>query len=313
MNIDAATLKSCWNTNSSYGSAFRRLNIEHQLEWYAGWSLADTKALMAISRHEIKPLESSQAISISIRKRELDERWTLIIELTDPDLEEVFIHLCCDIIEYSCRADDQERAVMLAVKRYKEWDRLLKHKKNSVMDERSQKGLIGELMFLISSIKQGRSAKETVEGRAGPDGGDQDFVFLDAWYEIKTVSISAEKLSISSLEQLGLAGPGELVIMRVDKCAKHHDSSFTLKSLVAQAEKLVAEYSASHEMLMDKLARYGYIALPHYDDQYYWCDHISHYVVDEHFPKITRSDVAVEISDAQYSLRIASLHRWERR
>lgn len=311
MRTSAASLSEQWATINYYNGGYKRIDTEHPLEWFIGYTSPDSMALMMICSTELRPPDSSKAVSISCGKRD-DGRWTLIFSLEDSELKEVFVLLCSDVIEYSRRSDSPDKAIAAVIKRYKEWDRLLKNKKSGIMDEASKRGLMGELLFLRSRINAGLPCRTAVDGWAGPDGGDQDFIYEDGWYEIKTASLSAEIVVISSIEQLGSSTEGELVLIRVDKCPISHPQAFTLNTLVRSTRSLFADDTGAIELLDEKLVKYGYIDLTDYDQQYYWSGGMTCYRVDAEFPRLTRSSIPTQITEVKYTLSISAISAWER-
>ena len=133
----------------------------------------------------------------------------------DRKQEDVFITMAGDIIEYS-NVETDDIALLKVLRRYNAWLKLLDHKSNAVLGSNTQKGLIGELLFLKEQIENGMLPSVALEGWVGSEGADQDFVYADCWHEIKSTGASSSEISISSVEQLDRNDEGELVIYRID-------------------------------------------------------------------------------------------------
>ena len=71
--------------------------------------------------------------------------------LMDKKQEDVFITMAGDIIEYS-NVETDDIALLKVLRRYNAWLKLLDHKSNAVLGSNTQKGLIGELLFLKEKI-----------------------------------------------------------------------------------------------------------------------------------------------------------------
>ena len=194
--------------------------------------------------------------------------------------------------------------------RYKQWSRLLEYQKSALLDEGRKKGLLGELLFLQSKLQQGTSVLSAVQAWVGPDGADQDFVFFDGWYEVKTVGAAADSVSISSLQQLDSSGIGNLVIIRVDKSAPERQDAFSLFQKVVEIRDFIKKDSDAAALFEVKLARYGYIDLPEYESQMYYCSGKKSYIVNETFPKLSSKNVPSQVTASQYMLSIAGIESW---
>lgn len=304
-------LEKKWNSINYYDGGFLRLDETHPLEWYIGYTAIDKKILLIVSNYEFPQPTSSKSVLVSSRRREIDGKWALSFELMRDEQEGVFINLCCDILNYSKVANVEKEAIKLVLLRYKQWSRLLEYNKKTLMEENSKKGLIGELIFLKLIILKGINISTAVQAWVGPDGADQDFVFLDKWYEIKTLGISSDTVTISSVQQLDCTNEGYLVIIRVDKCAPEHYDSFSLCGLVNELRELIKYDYNSEEIFEDKLIRSGYIDLPEYENQKYYYSDMKLYSVNSNFPRILKTNLPRQIVACNYSLSIAGISDWE--
>ncbi|HAG10722.1 MAG TPA: PD-(D/E)XK motif protein [Desulfotomaculum sp.] len=312
MKVTAELLKKQWDSISYHSGGFLRIDTEHPLEWYIGYQSINQKSLLVISDADIGIVDSSKSMVVKRGRRETDNRWTLTFDLLRNEQQGVFMNFCSDIIEYSRTAANSEDALDLVTKRYKQWSRLLEYQRKGLLDENSQKGLIGELIYLRKQLARGMNVLVAIQGWSGPDGGDQDFIYSDGWHEIKAVGVSAATVVISSLEQLDNSNDGELLIMRIDRCAPEKSGAFSLNNMVRTVFELLNDDPDAVGLFEIKLNRYGYIDLPEYAEQRYFYTGSQAYRVDSTFPKLTRNNVPVQAVSAQYSLSIAGLKDWER-
>lgn len=310
MRITVEHLRRIWGDFSYYEGGFKRLDIEHPLECYLGYQDIDHKVIMFLTASEPKKLPDSKSILPEIRHRG-DGRWTLTLKLLRNAQEGVFETLCSDILLYSTSAQDEECALKLIEQRYRQWHRLLQNQKKSLMDESSRKGLLGELLFLEGQIHAGMPVLQAVEGWVGPDGADQDFSYADSWYEIKAVGISADAITISSLEQLNRQDKGEIVVMRIDKCAPEHHGATSLANEVHKVQLLTSADADAASLFESKLTRYGYIDLEEYKEQRYVYSNQERYAVDEQFPRLTCKCVPPQVTTAKYTLSLAGIADWK--
>ena len=310
MMLTPDELERKWDNVTYYNGGFIRVEAEHALEWYVGYQAIDQKTLMIVSNSETISPSSSKSVLVSSRRREVDGKWTLTFELMKNDQEGVFINLCCDILNHSQSADSEKEALNRVLTRYKRWSRLLEYQKPALMDEGTQKGLLGELLFLQSKIKEGIAVLSAVQAWVGPDGSDQDFIFADGWYEVKTIGVAADSVSISSLQQLDCDGSGQLVIIRVDKSAPERQGAFSLFQKVEQIRELIKQDQEAAMIFEVKLARYGYIDLPEYEMQACYYSGEKSYIVNESFPKLSSKNVPSQVIASQYKLSIAGIENW---
>ena len=267
MRITPEVLQKQWESISYKEGGFLQIDTDHPLEWHIGYQSVSQKTLLLISDAEIGTVESSKSMAVKRGRRETDNRWTLTFELLRNEQQDVFVILCCDVIEYSRSAGNAKDALALVISRYKQWSRLLESQKSGLMDEQKRKGLIGELLFLRGLIAAISSPLAEVEGWVGADGADQDFVYADCWYEVKTTGASATSVTISSFEQLDCSDEGELVIMRIDKTAPEKSGAFSLNELVQDICGKLEINSDVLDLFQAKLSAYGYIDLQEYSAQ----------------------------------------------
>lgn len=310
MRLTPDILEKQWSSISYTDGGFLQIGIQHPLEWHIGYQSISQRTLLLVSDAEIASIDSSKSMSVSRRRRETDSRWTLTFELLRNEQQGVFAILCCDIIEHSRPATSEAEALKLVINRYKQWSRLLETQRSGLMDEQSRKGLLGELLFLEQRISSADSALSAVNGWSGADGADQDFIYPDGWFEIKSIGISAVTVTISSLEQLDCADAGELVINRIDKAAPDKAGAVSLNDVVRRVSASLIGSADALDLFRTKLSQYGYIDLQEYSEQKYYCSGTQYYCIDELFPKLTSDNVPTQVVALHYELDLPSLTDW---
>lgn len=303
-------LREKWNTINYYSGGALKLAVNHPLEWYVRYASPEHKSIVIVSQKAIKKLESSKCIDASCNQRK-DGKYAISFTLMDRKQEDVFITMAGDIIEYS-NVDTDDTALLKILRRYNAWLKLLDHKSNAILGSNTQKGLIGELLFLKEKIETGMLPSEALAGWVGPEGADQDFVYAECWHEIKSTGASSTEISISSVEQLNRDDEGELIVYRIDKCAPGQPGSFTLYGLVHNVIDLISRHGENPDELILKLGSAGYIDMREYDKQYFSMSSKQIYSVNGSFPRIKRNDIATEIINAEYQIDIPSIMSWEK-
>lgn len=309
MMITAEQLHRKWSSIDYCDGGYIQVDVQHPLDWFVGYESIEQKTLLILTDKEPDILPTSKSIVVSKRLRS-DSKWTLSFTLMRNEQESVFETLCADIIKYSGVAESEDTALLLTSKRYKQWNKLLEYQRKNLMEESSRKGLLGELIYLCGIIRSGYPVLPAVQGWVGPDGADQDFIYADGWHEIKSIGVAATSITISSLEQLGNLNPGELVVMRIDKCAPEYGGAV---SLGEQVDKVLAQTAADPDaltLLESKLIKYGYIDVPEYREQKYIFSSLSHFKVDQNFPRLTTDTTPFQVIAAQYVISLAGIEAW---
>ncbi len=310
MNDYEQQLHNAWN-RVTYNGATVRLAVQHPLEWYVGYYTASQKAVILISDSPVKNVESLKSIAFNCAQRQ-DGKYALAFILLSKEMEEVYITMCGDIIRFSSVESAPAKALIQVIGRYKQWIKLLEHQRSALMGASAQKGLIGELYYLKTRLESGMNEEEALIGWVGPEGADQDFQYTDGWHEIKATGISSSEVGISSIEQLDNDETGELIIVRIDKCADEKKGSITLRSIVQSIFPLLHSNYSALEAFNAKLNKVGYMDLPEYDQQFYYISGKDIYSVDSDFPRLRRASLPSEVTQCNYSLSIASIEKWKK-
>ena len=311
MKITPEFLQHQWDGINYKDGGFLQIDTQHPLEWHIGYQSISQPTLLLVCDAEIHAVESSKSMAVNRRRRENDNRWTLTFELLRNEQQSVFTILCSDIIEHSRLAANEQESLKLVISRYKQWSHLLESQKSGLMDEMTRKGLLGELLFLEQHIAVSDSALTAIQGWSGADRADQDFMYPDGWYEVKSIGASATSITISSLEQLDCEEDGELVIMRIDKVAPEKAGAFSLNDIVRRIGDNLDDDALS--LYRSKLMAYGYMDLQEYSEQKYSCSATQRYNVDDTFPKLTAKSVPSQITSLRYELDLPALAGWQKR
>ena len=309
MNDYEQELRDKWSRITYHQGGTIQLNVSHPLEWHVGYFSPDAKSIVVVSDDPVSKIDSSKSIQASCSPRK-DGRYATSLTLTSREQEDVFVTMCGDMIGYSSTETDSKQALARVLRRYNAWLKLLQHKSSALLSMSAQKGLIGELLYLKEKLENGYSSNDALAGWVGPDGADQDFVYEDGWHEIKATGVSSSEVTISSVEQMDCEQFGELIVMRVDKCAPAHAGAFTLRELVHQILNLISSSTGEADEFILKLGSIGYIDMPEYDQQNFVFSSKQIYKVEESFPRIKRRDIPSEVVNLSYTLSIPGLSAW---
>ncbi|MEK3726194.1 PD-(D/E)XK motif protein [Paenibacillus sp. FSL H8-0034] len=300
-----------WNGIAHHSSGYVRIDANHPLEWSIGYESINQKSLLLITEHKPIDLHSSKSIHVSCAQRAVDSKWAITFRLIRSEQEDVYIRLCCDIIEFSRTQNDIAEGLEFVLNRYIQWTKLMELQKSGLLSEAERKGLVGEITYLQQMITSGIDPLNAVTSWIGPEGADQDFVDEHGWHEVKAPGIGAKTVSISSLEQLDAFPPGELVLYFIDKTAPNEANAFTLLSKVISLRETVRHSAVALELVNKKLLQYGYIDVSDYAKQWYRLSGIRRYRIDERFPKLVKGNVPSQIAAASYQISIQAIEDWK--
>lgn len=309
MNAYEAELRQKWENIDYHCGGSMQLAIPHALEWHVRYAAENQKSVVIVSDVPADGIVSSQSIEAACNQRK-DGKYAISFTLVNRGQEDVFISMSSNIIEYSKNETTQAGALNKVLRRYAQWLKLLDHKRSTLLSVNAQKGLIAELSFLETKMENGTNFSDMISGWVGPDGADQDFVYADGWHEIKATGTSSPSVSISSIEQLDSAEPGELVVYRIDKCAPAQNGSITLyRKIHNLLEKLAPSPSSIDEFVL-KLASAGYIDMKEYDSISFAVSSVQYYEINDSFPRLRRADLPLEITSAEYQIDLPSIAPW---
>lgn len=298
-----------WDDVPFYGGGYKRIDDTHPLEWYIGYEDINQKTMLLVTNNDPCNISSSKSIITTTGQRQ-DGKWATSFRLIKKDNEDVFVHLCWDIIEFS-RDIPLESEVEHIIKRYNKWIELMEHQRTELMDDARRKGLIGEMLFLEENINNGMALKVAVDGWIGSDGADQDFMYSNGWTEIKCIGLSVESISISSIEQLEAELPGCICVYYLDKTAPENLNGFSLMEKVNQLRNIFTGNLKAKEIFENKLFKYGYVDRKEYNEQKYRLGSKNTYKIDEGFPRLIRANVPSQIISAKYSISLAAIVGWK--
>lgn len=292
-----------WENMPQQHNGFLSLPIQHPLDLQIGYDFRGVKSLAVMNSGKVLGVPSSKAISTENPKL-LDGSRIIEFKLIDASFEETYLRLCWDIIDYS---SEGEEPLQKLLHRYVTWQKLLQAKPLELLSFEKQKGLLGELIYL-NELMENEKEENAITVWTGPDGSDQDFVFKDTWTEVKAVSLAAESIRISSLEQLNQERDGKLRIYFLEKTT----AGVGRVSLVQQVNNIRKKLKASPNSLDRfemKLFKYGYRSKDEekYEENQFRLVEYRDYTVNEYFPKMTVKNVPVAVTECKYRLSIAAI------
>lgn len=299
--ITICDLYKKWNSILPFSGGFLLVSDDHPLSFHIGYT-NEQMCFMVLDTGEIKNLPSSK--SISLKNIEIERgKYALQFILNYPVLDELFVKLCWDLMEISKKNEKPVNSIIL---RFNNWLRLLQKRAEGLLSGQSQKGLIGELLFLKDLVAL-ENTSYALSSWVGPEGSDQDFVFENTWVEIKTTTIASSSVIISSIQQLDREEEGNLVVYFIDRSTSQSQNNFSLYDLVSEVGKLLPIDAV--DMFYTKLAMYGYYTKDEecYQNIKFRLKEKRTYKVDNSFPKLTRKNIPSEVVNAEYVIDLLAI------
>lgn len=235
--------------------------------------------------------------------------WTCF-DLKNDTLLAVFCTFGEDLI--SCILDEKDEYVALSRlrARFNTWLALFKKTRTPLSPEKA-KGLYGELYFLKNYLLQKHTTEEAIKCWSGPEKYSKDFAINNTWYEVKTISVGASVVKISSIQQLSSDVAGKLIVIRVEEMADTFDEDgSTINKLCQHIISLIND-SETKDLFLIKLSEIGYDFCDDLGNKNYHVHQVEPYRVDDNFPALHERDITAEaINNVSYELILKMLKEY---
>lgn len=306
--MNKATLQNRFNEFRDPES-YTRVDASHPLNLYIGKDYQFRNTLLFISDKKPFVVSSTRIMDINVNKRG-DDRWALTFSVLSNTYLDVFCCFCDDIIESSRKLNSQDEGTDFICERYLKWQQLLKKQGDRLLSKSEVKGLIGELFFLKTSLSDKYGLDNSIRAWVGAEYADQDFIFEDTWYEVKSTVSGSKSVSISPVSQLDVNRNGNLVIIYLDKTSEIDKNRLTLNNIVDEIENSINSLELKLQF-KSKLVGMGYYYHIDYDKFNFKYTRLDSYIVDDCFPCLRRVHLPCSVSDASYELIIEQISQFK--
>ncbi len=300
------TIEQLWNELrvASGASGQRRVDATHPHGIYADFTLPDRPGLVVLCQTrpaDVEPLRSME-IEGGVRS---DGQWALHLSLIEPSLIAVFAALCVDIIEATRSGVAPAHLAGAVVTRIERW-RALMLRDRAGLDDKTLRGLIGELHVLETVVMPVHGAEAAVQAWIGPDRRPQDFLLGDgSRIEVKAVGAGAGSVTINGLAQLDrTGGPLTLAVVRMQTTGTAAPGGVTAPFLIARIRQALVDLPAARIAFADALSRGGWHEHPSHDEYAVLVLGVDSHVVDETFPALTIANVPPGVTEARYVIQL---------
>lgn len=304
------TIRQQTETLSMESGGFRllRLDPEHPFNIFAG--IDDTgNVLLAIGVDSRPPNINvgTQALDY-FRHQRASGSWLMVLRLIRSGLDPVFGRLCQDLVDSAISVPSQTALIKLFRERLILWQKLFQQGNNGCLEKHQIKGLMAELLSLEYLLTGKPDAMaETAMAWTGPLGADQDFIFGDRAIEIKAISPSSDKVSISSVGQLEALVPMELWVYVLRESSSGEHDCICIIDLTARVENLLSGCPEGLTVFRERLLAVGYIEQECYESACFNLMATNKYSISAGFPRLTGNGVPSGVSDISYSISISAI------
>ena len=294
-----------WEGLGSGGVDARRVNPASPYDFFWVVSGKDEPGLLlrlSADTAEIKPLPKLRSLDLAYRN--VAGHKSLVLLLRDEEQRELFANLCKDIVKAGELGTDNRDALNRAIRRTMHWHHLLRGGKSGLLSLEEQRGLLGELQFLLHLIDL-IGPRAAIEAWKGPFGASKDFELDGCLVEVKARRGAAKPfVQISSEDQLSDIDDCRLflVVSAIDAVVK--PNGLTLTDYVTEVEKLYAvadpeAYSLWEEAIMST----GFDFEDDYADRRWNIGKSLHFEVVDGFPRIANPP-PLGVSAVRYSISL---------
>jgi hypothetical protein len=263
----------------------------------------------------LRELPSTNGLAVTVQSLEdlpPDQR-SLVVELTDPEAEDLFAVFCGDLASRLVACDRPQDAVAVLLERLHRWQSFLSAAVEG-LGRSAAIGLFGELIFMRDELVA-RVGIGVVMNWTGAQRQPQDFVIpglLAA--EVKTTaSAKLQKVRINGENQLDASGLSGLflVCLRLEEAPSAAES---LNEVVASLRALTNASTDLRAFLDARLAEAGY--LDRHADRYaspsWRIAECRAFEIGKGFPSVTTALLPAGVSDLSYQLDLAHCITFER-
>lgn len=304
-------VKSLWESQKPTGEIIIRTRIDDipHLKCYAATNHITGQHLYIMSLSpttDVPELRNYRFRGVEIFTVESDNVFELNIYLLDNDLKDIFALFIQNILDDVAESITENEALQVTLNVVSKWKKLFDKINFNGLSIQQQKGLIGELLFMNFLLDNQKSAFITLHGWTGVDFEDKDFVFGSLGVEVKMTSSKNPRIKISSERQLDSQNLNELYLV-LYSTEEVRQNGFSLNSLIEQTRQKISANAEELKFFDERLLLAGYLD----DDREYYNKMYSlkrafSFTVNEHFPKILKSQIPLGIYDTSYFIELSA-------
>lgn len=289
----------------------RKVETENKIKIFYGLSKESKKRLVFLSSLVPDQIESTKMISVNYYKDNEDMNW-LSFDLENNKFSNLFYTFCTDIVNSISDFNDEKTELNSIKDRFYCWKKMFQNVEIKELSEEKEQGLFGELYFLYKYMIPKYGVTKSISAWAGPLKFNKDFTINDTWYEVKSSSVTATNIKITSLMQLDSNNLGYLSVIKLEKMSPEFNGS--ISSVLDLIQVIMSQLSNidTQDDFLDKLVEYGVGPINNFGSRKYDVKKIELYEINEEFPRITKSNINYpEIENVSYMISLNGIERFK--
>lgn len=288
----------------------KKITVDSSLEVFFGYSSEGKLRLSFMSKTTPPTIESTTVLHVMQGREAKDTYWTSF-DLLNNDMQEAYFSFCENMIDSILRVKTESKALDLLKRRFITWKKLFQKASGKDISREKAMGVFGELTVLKDIIAPLYGINNAIQAWGGPDMLSKDFTLNDTWYEVKTISATADSIHVSSLTQLSSNNVGHLVVVRVETVSPEFNARCSAIIDIIKEILLKITDESTENLFIKKIQGIGIDV--HGKEIKYRFDikSVKTYKVEEGFPRITLDNVPYpEITDVNYLISEASIGKF---
>jgi hypothetical protein len=281
------------------------LDIEAAVEGRSGQKLL----LFRFERSVLRPdIDVPESHGIGVKRvvfpRDGNSHITLQLSLLEPRDLTIFVRVAEDLVELVGPKADPADALRTLIQRLSEWHRFMRRQSPAVLSKENQRGLFGELDFLLRYAIQYCGVEAAIAAWRGPKHALHDFEFPALTVEVKTtIAGGPTEFRVSNERQLDDSGLDLLVIYH-PLFTETRESGTSLPEMAGLVRNAIGSAEGVRREFDEKISDYGYFEI--HEKEYHNTRYVdrtrSFYRVAPGFPRIVESDLPVGVGSVSYSV-----------
>lgn len=172
----------------------------------------------------------SKYLKYELNKR-VDGKWAFVISIDNTSYKNVFMKFIKNLVDVIKDEPSPITAEKLFVQEFEKWQTLFDSELSLKLEFSKTVGLIGELFFLYTFLRNNIGINDAIKSWGGAQGANKDFQTKNTWFEIKTKSLNKSIVHINNHMQLDSEILGYLTVISFEKSSEASNNSWNLNKL----------------------------------------------------------------------------------
>lgn len=296
---------------TSISDILKKIESNNEIKIFYGLSKEGKKRLAFLSKMTPEQIESTKMISVSYYKDNDNLNW-LSFDLENNNYSNLFYTFCSDMVNSLSGLHNEEEEIEYLKQRFYNWKKMFQNISTKELSEEKEQGLYGELYFLYKYMIPKYGIDKSILSWAGPLKFNKDFSIDNTWYEIKTSSVSASSIKITSINQLDSEEDGYLGVVKVEKMSpeykgKHSSILDLIQAIIEDVDSIQLQ-----DNFLNKIIESGIGPENNFGSRRFEVKNSIIYEVSEQFPRLTKENIGfVEIENASYTINLSGIDRFK--